>query len=319
MIGRSTPPKISIGLPVFNGENYLCEALDAILAQTFSDFELIIADNGSVDSTRSIVKRYAQQDSRIKFFYHPENKGGAYNFNFVFAQSSGHYFAWASHDDLFERTYLEKACAVMDADPSIALVYAQATFIDEQGRPIKQDGECFENLTDDVSGRFHKQLRKRISWGHAVFGLFRKEALAKTGLIGGFMGSDFALLRSITLHGKVKKIPEPLFLRRDHAGRSVRACPGKKERYYWLTAKTNGLHNLCFAQHVYYHIGNVFRAELDAASRRKCLISIAAWSCQRSLISIAEHLPDSVYRPLHSIYRRARDGKLLAQQRNINS
>ena len=94
-------PRVSIGLPVYNGERYLPQALDAILSQTFEDFELIISDNASTDSTQDICKSYAANDARVKYFRNSSNIGISRNFNRVFELSSGgEYFKWCAHDDL---------------------------------------------------------------------------------------------------------------------------------------------------------------------------------------------------------------------------
>jgi len=98
-------PRLSIGLAVYNGENYLAESLDALLGQSYDDFELIISDNASTDGTADICRRYEKQDSRIRYIRQPLNIGLAPNHNFVFRQSRGELFKWASHDDLYAPTW----------------------------------------------------------------------------------------------------------------------------------------------------------------------------------------------------------------------
>jgi glycosyltransferase involved in cell wall biosynthesis len=87
---------VSIGLPVYNAGQYLEEALDSILAQTFEDFELIISDNGSTDNTEAICWSYARRDQRIRYFRNETNLGAAWNFNRVFELASGKYFKWTA-------------------------------------------------------------------------------------------------------------------------------------------------------------------------------------------------------------------------------
>ena len=100
-------PTVSIGLPVYNGENYLRQAIDSLLAQTFTDFELIISDNASTDGTSKIIEQYAARDPRIKFFQQTANIGATKNFQFTFDQSHGTFFMWAAHDDLWDERWLE--------------------------------------------------------------------------------------------------------------------------------------------------------------------------------------------------------------------
>jgi glycosyltransferase involved in cell wall biosynthesis len=99
---------LSIGLPVFNGERYISQAIDSILIQTFKDFELIISDNASTDRTEQICQEYVKKDSRIKYHKNERNIGGPNNYNLLVKLASGKYFKWAAHDDVLEPTYLEK-------------------------------------------------------------------------------------------------------------------------------------------------------------------------------------------------------------------
>ena len=92
-------PRVSIGLPVYNGERFLPQALDSILAQTFEDFELIISDNASTDTTEEICRTYATQDQRIHYHRHEQNRGAAWNFNYIVPLARGEYFKWAADDD----------------------------------------------------------------------------------------------------------------------------------------------------------------------------------------------------------------------------
>ncbi len=96
-------PRLSIGLPVYNGETYLIESLDSLFSQSYEDFELIISDNASTDGTADICRRYAKQDPRIHFIRQSRNIGLAPNHNFVFQEARGELFKWASHDDLYAR------------------------------------------------------------------------------------------------------------------------------------------------------------------------------------------------------------------------
>src|SRR3984957_9664125 len=101
-----SPPRVSIGLPVYNGEKWLAQSVDSLLSQTFSDFELIICDNASTDGTDAICRRYAEQDQRVRYIQNAENIGGMLNANLSFGVARGEYFRWAAHDDRCEPTLL---------------------------------------------------------------------------------------------------------------------------------------------------------------------------------------------------------------------
>jgi glycosyltransferase involved in cell wall biosynthesis len=100
-------PVVSIGMPVYNGEKYLREALDSLLEQSFRDFELIISDNASSDDTKDICLEYASRDSRIKYIRRDVHQSALLNFQFVLAEAVGTFFMWAAHDDTWEKNWLE--------------------------------------------------------------------------------------------------------------------------------------------------------------------------------------------------------------------
>jgi glycosyltransferase involved in cell wall biosynthesis len=113
-------PKMSIGMPIYNGERFLREAMDSLLAQTFSDFELIISDNASTDMTGSICREYAEKDNRIKYIRQHENIGPLANFQFVLDAAVGDYFMWAAADDKWDATWIEKLLPISATNQCIA-------------------------------------------------------------------------------------------------------------------------------------------------------------------------------------------------------
>jgi glycosyltransferase involved in cell wall biosynthesis len=113
MAKSMSKPLISAGLAVYNGEKYLSELLESVIAQTFSDFELIISDNASTDRTADICAQFAQQDSRVRYYRNSTNIGAHKNFNRAFSLGEGKYSIWMSHDDVFEPTHFEKCLGVL--------------------------------------------------------------------------------------------------------------------------------------------------------------------------------------------------------------
>jgi len=224
-------PRISIGLPVYNGERYLIETLESIIAQSFEDFELVISDNASTDRTPEICKDYSLNDGRIRYYRNEENIGAAGNYNRVFALSSGTYFKWISHDDLSAPTFLENCVEVLDCEPDVVLCYPKTVLIDENGKEIRY---CHDglNLFQETPHRRLSSYLNSINLANAVFGLIRSETLRKTRLIGSYTGSDYVLLLEICLQGKFHEIPKPLFFRREH-GENVRKIP-IQERWKWF-------------------------------------------------------------------------------------
>ena len=100
-------PKVSIGMPVYNGEKYLRESLDALVSQSFIDFELIISDNASKDGTSDICIEYSEKDNRINYFRQPVNISGWENFKYVLNEAQGDYFMWSAANDLRSLDFIE--------------------------------------------------------------------------------------------------------------------------------------------------------------------------------------------------------------------
>jgi len=216
---KNTKPRVSIGLPVYNGERFLEQTLESHLTQTYSDFELIISDNASIDQTEGICCSYAMRDSRIRYFRNRENIGLGRNFNRVFQLSSGEYFKWANADDLCKREYLARCVDLLDTDPTVVLTYARTTFIDENGNVLDRRDRGWDLRADDPEERFRYVLFS----GHYVnslYGLIRSSALSNTRLMASYPGGDYRILGELSLLGKFYEIPEYLFLRRLHAGAS---------------------------------------------------------------------------------------------------
>lgn len=134
-----TPNLVSVGLPVFNGEAYLAEALDSLLAQSFTDFELIISDNASTDRTQSICESRRQRDPRIRYFRQPVNQGPSSNFNFVLRQATGKYFMWAAHDDFWDRDWI--ATLLRNFSAGTAISFGHVVLIAPGGQIILTHGD----------------------------------------------------------------------------------------------------------------------------------------------------------------------------------
>ena len=207
-------PTVSIGLPVFNGEKYLRQALDSILAQTYQDFELIISDNASTDKTQQICREYAKRDSRIRYYRNKRNLGATRNHNRVFELSCGEYFKWASHDDLLAPEFLSRCVSVLNQDHSIVLCHSKTGRINENGVVV---GTYDETIID--SQNRHERFGELISRDlcRMLLGVIRVDVLGMTPLMGGYIAADWNLLAEISLIGRLYMIPEVLFFRRVHA------------------------------------------------------------------------------------------------------
>jgi glycosyltransferase involved in cell wall biosynthesis len=234
----SKTPKVSIGLPVFNGEEYLEKSLDAILCQTFKDFELIISDNGSTDRTPEICKQYAERDPRIVLFRVEDNHGAAWNFNHVFELARADYFKWASHDDLLAPSFLERCVQVLDTNPDVVIVYSRTDIIDANEQKIETYPVHLNTGSTDPLERFYDLLLK---WHLCIeiFGLIRKSTLQQTSLIGNYAHGDGILLERLAFLGRFYEISDILFYSRKHARQSMNIFGVYRQGY-------NDYHNYTF-------------------------------------------------------------------------
>ena len=212
--------RVSIGMPVFNGEKFLEAAIQSILAQTFSDFELIISDNASTDRTAEICAAYAAKDNRIRYSRNEVNLGAAKNFNSVFDLSSGEYFKWAAVDDLIESEFLAQCVDVLDKDPTVAIAYSRARVLDElYGRGLREGTMRYEEVnlqSPKASARLRQLILAVLPCVYPIFGLIRSELLRQTPLIRPCVGADHCLLVDLVLRGKFAEVPEYLQVHRWH-------------------------------------------------------------------------------------------------------
>ncbi|QLE42405.1 glycosyltransferase family 2 protein [Nostoc sp. C052] len=215
----SNQPRLSIGLPVYNGEKFIKEAIDSLLTQTFEDFELIISDNASTDKTEEICRAYAEQDKRICYYRNDTNIGCARNFNRVFELSSGEYFKWAAYDDLHSPDFIKKCIEVLDQDPTIILCHSQVYFIDEQGNFIQNYDIKLKADALKPQERFHELLTKHLCY--QCYGVIRASALKKIPQMGGYGNADGILLLRLGILGRFYEIPEYLFFARSHPQQSM--------------------------------------------------------------------------------------------------
>jgi glycosyltransferase involved in cell wall biosynthesis len=231
--------RLSIGLPVYNGELFLAQALDSLLSQTFSDFTLIISDNASTDRTAEICKEYQARDRRIQYTCMDKNYGAARNFNHVFESASGEYFKWAAHDDIHEPTFLQQCIDVLDQDSSVVLAYPKTTEIDEQGQPVRSPEIVWDFTNPRPSLRYRSFLRQYHRC-FEFFGVIRARSLRTTSLLGNYSGADIVLLAELVLRGPFYQLDDRLFLRRAHPGLYKAGSPARHQRTPWFDTAKEG-------------------------------------------------------------------------------
>jgi glycosyltransferase involved in cell wall biosynthesis/O-antigen/teichoic acid export membrane protein len=288
-------PRLSIGLPVYNGERYLAEALDALLAQSFTDFELIISDNASTDRTEEISRRYLARDRRIRYFRQPVNLGAAPNHNFVVQQARGEYFKWASHDDLYARDLLLRCVDVLDADPAVVLCHAWEAFIDVDGEIVHR--VPYPLATDSASApkRFSDLLF--VQGGDDLYGVIRADVLRRTPLHRSYHHAERTLVTELGLYGPFRQVPEVLYFRRDHPDRAERARSTRRARAAnFDPERSNPLRHpmiRLLAEYIWGYVGAIRRAPLSRSDRLRCYGHLLRWVGSRALPGASRRIGQS--------------------------
>jgi glycosyltransferase involved in cell wall biosynthesis len=275
-MSENKSPKLSIGLPVYNGEDFLEEAIESILSQTYNDFELIISDNASADRTEEICLDYAAKDDRVRYIRQRQNLGAARNFNLVFELSSGKYFKWAAHDDICKENFLSRCIDVLDREPSACLAYTRALIIDGKGKLIK---ECSpgENLCSEI---IHLRFREAISdWKFPVplFGVIRSNILSMTNLFPGYTGCDRPLLAELSLYGRFYEVPEFFFLERSHPNHGGRFYKDPDQSATWWGLPLNKKTVYTDWKLLSGFITAINRVPLSWHERARCYTEVLYW------------------------------------------
>lgn len=272
--------KVSVGLPVYNGQRYLRQAIDSILSQTYGDFELVISDNASSDDTEAICRAYVRDDKRVRYYRSQTNRGAAWNYNRVFWLSRGDYFRWAAHDDLCSDGLLTACMEAFAADDDIVLAYPCTGLIDASGEPVVMDAPPLHLDDADAVVRFRDTLSAMPLCHNPIFGLMRKDVLARTSLITKHLASDRCLVAQLSLHGPFHEVDEVLFYRRKHAANiGTRA----KDQEFFDPARRSRV-VLPEWRVLYQHLLAVLRSPLRSQTKARCALAVMRWAIEQRWI-----------------------------------
>jgi glycosyltransferase involved in cell wall biosynthesis len=291
-------PRLSIGLPVYNGENYLAESIEALLGQSYENFEMIISDNASTDGTPDICRRYEKQDSRIRYVRQPHNIGAAPNHNFVVGQARGELFKWASHDDLYARDLLKRCIDALDQFPQVILAHSWTARIDGTGAVL---GAVHYSLSTDsprAPERFHSLLFG--NGGDDDGGVIRMSVMRQVRPLASYHHADRTLIATLGLRGPFYQIPDWLYFRRDHPGRAERAFKTVRAWCANLDPRRDGRLNPAirlYAEYVWGYVAAIQDAPLSPAEKRECYHHLYRWLVSRDSPRRARNTMEPPYAP----------------------
>ena len=274
---------VTIGLPVFNGGNYLEQALASIQAQTFQDFVVHISDNGSEDQTPEIAAAWAAKDSRFTHDRLAENCGAAENFNRVLRQCSTPYFRWHAHDDLMAPSLLQVCVDEMLRDASLVGCSTQAEYIGPKGESLKMPIRPLPLMQATPSRRMGHFLL-RHSRCDSIFGLYRTEVLQRTVQIPPYRGGDQVTLCNLAILGPRLELPARLFMVRDHKSCSMQTMVSADEITKWYDPNSN-LHIGSVRLHLFRMKLTMLKdQDLSISERLRCRLILVWWLTRQSIV-----------------------------------
>jgi glycosyltransferase involved in cell wall biosynthesis len=240
---KNSYPLVSVGLPVYNGERTLREAIDSLLAQDYANFELIISDNASIDHTPEICLQYASKDKRIRYYKNNENKGASSNFLKVLQLSRGEYFMWAAHDK-WEKFYISELVECLETlGPKFVAASFEAQYMDVAGNKFEFFAEgtpFYDYQSDDQFGRIKHMLQ--YNYGNIIYSLYRRETLQEKGLL--FVENEIPFLLQIIQRGNWQVLPRVGFHKRTVLPTYKQARWERQGGYLKDASYSNGAKNL---------------------------------------------------------------------------
>ena len=211
--------ELSVGLPVFNGEKFLKKRLDSLLQQTFTNFEIIISDNGSNDSTQQLCEEYVKKDIRIKYIRHKVNRGYIWNFNFVLNESKCKYFVWAAVDDIWKDSFLEKNISQLKNDSNVisSICKIKTIYQNNNEKGNKSEGnKLYKKIRNNYLLIKKNSLENKLKFflkrnkGTNVYAVYRTKELKKILKNIPIIEWDLAITLNSLNYGEIYEIDEVL-------------------------------------------------------------------------------------------------------------
>jgi hypothetical protein len=292
--------RVSVGIPVYNGEKYLAETLDSLLAQSLQEFEIVISDDASTDRTPEICRCYEAKDSRIRYSRNARNIGGAPNFNRVVKLSRAPLFHGGACDALYEPSFLARCVDALERDPGVVLSHTRSKLVGDKGELLLFDRKRagYVDRDDHLKGTSGDVMRPQSShigqsanpetrfrevlwcgaWSLPLSGVIRKKALLRTSRYGKYSGVDKALLAELALQGRFHEVDQELSARGIH-----HSCTRYKTPRVRAPHETRGSRGISQVLALRDYAKMVFAADISAAQRLHCMVTIVGMAHRRGI------------------------------------
>ncbi len=279
-------PLVSIGLAVYNGENFLYQALGSLVTQDYPNMEILISDNASTDKTQSICEGYCARDNRVKYHRNSSNIGAPANFNLVFGLASGEYFMWASHDDYRDPGYISACVDGFKLSDKLVLVGTECNCIDAKGKLMFVD-KSLSTVGQDPMQRFirykHILHEYKSHRGGIFYGLYKRCALATVMPMKKMMTADQNMMLKLCLLGEFDIIPARMLTRR---------MSGASGTGFKAMARSYGITNPILINGAYfireYEIDKTLARSGNLAAPQK--LALMVWSLAHTFVVVSSRV-----------------------------
>lgn len=209
-------PRVTIGVPVYNGARFLGQALDALSAQDFDSMEIVVSDNASTDETADIISDARSRDPRIRHILQPVNRGGVWNVNHLIDEAQGELFKWAYYDDICAPTFVSSCVSALDdSGPAAVLACPRTVTIDADGVTIEERQDTDLGLDEPTPHQRVLHLLRSLA-NQTEFGVMRTDVVRATRRVQPYIGSEMFFLTEMIIRGAFLTVPEQLLALRRH-------------------------------------------------------------------------------------------------------
>jgi glycosyltransferase domain-containing protein len=255
-------PLVTIGIPTYNREGFLAQAIYSALSQTYLNIEIIISDNCSTDQTQELCEQYLIQDNRIKYIRQLSNIGPTLNFLEVLRHANGAFFMWLGDDDWIDSNYIEQCTNRLLKDGSVSIVSGYADYYKDEKRLYTG---TVMNLLDDTGPERLMNYFSQVRHNSVFYGVMRTDEIRNVGF-SNVLGGDLLLVAAMAFTGKVISLETTRLHRRRGGESQDNKKLVKSMSLFWLdryfpriSVAYNVFHDITQNQRVYRRLNAVER------------------------------------------------------------